>query len=121
MKLHTFLAIPAPLLASCVSLDYDLTEVALPISAKPEPEGGGEVLPFRIERKNVLWIHGLAGQSEPDVSELVNEAAAGYDRIAGFRGSQVSSGHGWFITHLSLTLVRMKGVVIEGQLVRDRP
>jgi len=121
MKYNAVLPATSLLLASCVSLDYDLTEVALPISAKPEPEGGAEVVPFRIESKNVLWIHGLAGQSEPDVAELVNEAAAGYDRIAGFRVTQGSSGHGWFLTHLSLTLVRMKSVVIEGQLVRDQP
>ena len=119
MPLRPALLLATALCAGCVSLDYDLSAIPVPISAKPEPAGEAEVVPFRIERKNVLWVHGLAGQSEPDVTALVTEAAAGYDRIADFRVYQASSGHGWFITHLSLTLVRMKTVVIEGQLVKD--
>ncbi|MCA8943144.1 MAG: hypothetical protein KDB80_11340, partial [Planctomycetes bacterium] len=108
----------ALLLAACGSLHYDLSSVPIPISAKPA-EPGAHVDPLHIESKNVLWVHGLFGQSEPDVTALVTEAAAGYDRIAGFRVVQSGSFHDWLLTHLSATLVRMKTVRIEGQLVRD--
>ena len=56
---------------------------------------------------------------QPDVAGLVTEAAEGYDRIADFRIRQSGSFHDWLLTHLSATLVRMKTVVITGQLVRD--
>lgn len=118
MKLSACLLV-ATLSVGCVSLDYDLSSVAVPISAKPAEPGVGVVEPFTIEAKNVLWVHGLAGQSQPDVAELVAEKAQGYDRIAGFRVKQKSGFHHWLIAHLSLTLVRMRTVVIEGELVRD--
>lgn len=105
--------------AGCASLDYDLSTVPLPISAKPADSSAAEVVPFTIEEKNILWVHGL-GRSQPDVAALVSEAAHGYDRIAGFRVTQGAAFHDWLVSHLSLTLVRMKSVVIEGQLVRDR-
>ena len=110
----------ALLSVSCVSLDYDLATVPVPVSAKPA-EVGGEVEPFRIEATNVLWVHGLFGHTPPppDVAELVAEKAQGWDRIAGFRVRQEGRFHQWLATHLSLTLVRMRTVVIEGQLVRD--
>ena len=67
----------------------------------------------------VLWAHGLFGQSEPDVAKLVSDAARGHDQIA-FR-VRVSAGfHDWLLTHLTATLVRVKTVVIEGQLVKDK-
>jgi hypothetical protein len=106
-------------LASCGALQYDLSAVAMPISAKPAAPGSGRVEPFVIERKSVLWVHGLFGQSAPDIAALVAEAGRGHDRIAGFRVQQAGGFHDWLITHLTLTLVRMKTVVIEGPLVRD--
>lgn len=107
------------LFAACAPLTYDLSTVSVPISAKPAEAGASEVVPFRIKEQNTLWIHGLGGQSMPDVAALVEEAAQGYDRIAGFRVKQEGGVSHWALTHLSLTLVRMKRVVIEGQLVRD--
>jgi hypothetical protein len=107
-------------LAGCVSLDYDLSTVPIPVSAKPAIPEDGEVEPFTIEAKNYLWVHGLFGESTPDVAALVAERSKGYDRIVGFRVQQTSNIHQWLLTHLSLTLVRMRTVVIEGQLVRDR-
>ena len=107
------------LTSSCVSLDYDLSEVRVPISAKPAEAGASEVVPFRIQERNTLWVHGLFGQSMPDVVALVAEQAEGYDRIANFRVSQVGTVGSWFETHLTLTLIRSKRVVIEGELVRD--
>ena len=103
--------------SGCVSLDYDLSPVPLPIDAKPSTDAGAE--DFRIEAKNVLWLHGLFGHEEPDVAALLSERAEGYDHVAGFRVRQTSNVHQWLLTHLSLTLVRMRTVVIEGQLVRS--
>lgn len=106
--------------ASCMSLEYDLSSVPVPIEAKPvdASTSGLEVEPFEIEARNVLWLHGLLGHSEPDVARLVAERAEGWDRIAGFRVRQESNIHHWLATHLSLTIVRMRKVVIEGQLLR---
>jgi len=107
--------------ASCVSLDYDLSGIPVPISAKPAEDPAAEVVPFELEARNILWVHGAFGHREPDVAALVAEAAEGYDRIAGFRVRQTSNLHQWLATHLSLTIVRMRTVVIEGQLIRDAP
>lgn len=103
---------------ACVSLDYDLSSIPVPVSAKPADPDAGEIEPFTIEAKNVLWVHGLFGRSSPDITALVLEESKGYDSIAGFRVQQKSNFHQWLLTHLSLTLVRMRTVVIEGQLVR---
>lgn len=105
--------------SACLTLDYDLAGVPVPVSAKPEPPGAAVAEPFRIEGRNVLWLDGLAGHSQPDVAALVTERAAGYDRIADFRVSQETNIHHWLLTHLTLSLVRMRRVVIEGVLVRD--
>ena len=102
-------------LGGCASLDYDLSAVPVPVSAKPAPDGDGE--PFRLEGKSVLWLHGLAGHSQPDVAALVAAASAGHGAITDFRVRQSASFHDWLITHLTLTLVRMKTVVVEGRLV----
>lgn len=110
----------ALLAGGCVSLDYDLSSVPVPVSAKPADPGQGEVEPFRIEARNVLWLDGLFGHETPDVAALVAARAQGYDRIADFKVSQETNIHQWLLTHLSLTLVRMKTVVIEGELVRER-
>jgi hypothetical protein len=111
----------ALLATACVSLDYDLASVPVPVSAKPAEAGAGEVVPFRIEARNVLWFDGLFGRSTPDVAALLAEKARGYDAIADFRVGQETNGHQWLLTHLTLSLVRMKTVVIRGQLVRNPP
>ena len=109
----------ATLATACVAFDYDLSSVPIPVSAKPAEPGSGEVVPFRAEARNVLWFDGLFGHTPPDVAALVQEHARGYDRIAAFKVGQDTNFHQWLLTHLSLTLVRMKTVVIEGELVRD--
>lgn len=109
----------ALLISGCVSLDYDLTSIPIPISAKPADASAGEVEDFEIEAKNVLYFHGLFGHEQPDVTALLAAEATGYDRIAGLRVSQSSNFSQWLLTHLSLTLIRMRTVVIEGQLIRD--
>ncbi len=103
------------LLTSCSSFEYDLASVPFEVSAKPAASSSGS---FRIEKKSILWAHGLFGESNPDVAALVSAAGKDHQRIAGFR-VRVSAGfHDWLITHLTLTLMRMKTVVIEGQLVK---
>ena len=104
---------------ACVTVDYDLSSVPVPVSAKPAEPDAIEAVPFRVEARNVLWFDGLFGRSTPDVAALLTEEARGHDRIADFRVSQETNFHQWLLTHLSLTLVRMKTVVIRGQLVRD--
>ena len=117
---HPFVALTLlPLAFGCVSLDYDLSAVPIPVSAKPAVPGEVTAERFRIEAKNVLWVNGLFGRSTPDVAALVVERAQGYDRIADFKVSQETNVHQWLLTHLSLTLVRMRTVVIQGQLIRD--
>ena len=110
----------ALLATACLSLDYDLSGVPMPISAKPAEPGVAEAVPFRIEARQQLFLDGLFGRSTPDVAALVTEAGQGYDRIARFRVKQTTNVHQWLLTHLSLSLWRMKTVVIEGELVRDR-
>src|SRR6185503_4241985 len=53
---------------ACVALDYDLASVPIPVSAKPAEAGSGEVVPFRVEARNVLWFDGLFGHTPPDVA-----------------------------------------------------
>jgi len=103
--------------AACVSLDYDLSSVEVPISAKPAAPGDGPAEPFRLEARNVLWFHGLFGHEQPDVAAMVERVARDGKRIAGFRVEQTSNVHQWLLTHLSLTLVRMRTVVVSGELV----
>jgi hypothetical protein len=121
--MNSFSRVLVPLLAlhagACVTVDYDLSSVPVPVSAKQAEPGTAEAVPFRIEARNVLWFDGLFGRSTPDVAALVTKEARGYDRIADFRVSNETSFHQWLLTHLSLTLVRMKTVVVRGQLVRD--
>ncbi len=101
-----------------MSLDYDLSTVPVPVSAKPAK---GPAEPFEIEARRVLRAHGLFGRKTPDVAALLREESEGYDRVAGLRVCQESNFHQWLLTHLTLSLVRMRTVVIEGELVRDEP
>ena len=110
----------APLAAACLSLDYDLSSVPIPVSAKPAEPGAAEVVPFRVEARQQLFLDGLFGRTTPDVAALTTEASQGYDRIARFHVKQTTNIHQWLLTHLTLSLWRMKTVVIEGELVRDR-
>ena len=91
----------------------------VPVSAKPAEPGAGEVVPFRLEVRQQLFLDGLFGRSTPDVAAHVTEAAQGYDRIARFEVKQTTNIHQWLLTHLTLSLWRMKTIVIEGELVRD--
>ncbi len=107
------------LTGGCGTIEYDLSTVPIPVSAKPADPNSGTIVPLEIEKKSILWVHGLLGQTSPDVAAFVAEAAHGYDRIAGFRVSVSAGFHDWLLTHLSGTLARFKTVSIEGHLVKD--
>ena len=109
------------LLASCSSISYDLKNVPFPVSASPASDESAEREPFEITGKSVMWVHGLFGESQPDVASLLREHCGECDGVAEFRVEVGTSGHDWFMTHLTLSLVRMKTVTIRGEkLTRSR-
>ncbi|MBK8097434.1 MAG: hypothetical protein IPK26_10020 [Planctomycetes bacterium] len=102
------------LAAACQPLTYDLAAVPTSISARPPSAGEGPGEAFTLTAKNVLWVHGLFGHAQPDVAGLVAGVAQGSGGIADFRVVQAGSFHDWFLTHLTLGLMRMKTVTITG-------
>ena len=106
---------------ACSSLEYDLSRIPIPVSAKPVTGQPNLVDPLVLQSKSILWVHGLFGQSNPDFAAEIAEAAKGYDRIADFR-VEVSTGfHEWLVTHITASLIRMKTVRVTGHLVKDIP
>lgn len=108
--------VPITLLAlgACSSLHYDLGSVPYPVSAAPAPPHT-PLEPFVATGKSVLWVHGLLGESQADVAALLREACAPCAGVANFRASSSASFHDWFLTHLTLGLVRMKTVTVSGE------
>ena len=105
--------------AGCTSLRYDLTPVPFPVSASPAPmDAKAEV--FETTRKSVLWVHGLFGESQPDVAELVRISAEPCLGVANFRAVASTSLHDWLVTHLTLGFVRMKTVTVSGERLTAR-
>lgn len=118
-KLLMWIVLPG--LIGCGTLEYDLSSVPVPVSAKPADAADGPAQPLLLTAKNILWVHGLFGHTMPDVAEQLTEASRGYDRIANFRVRTGPGFHDWLITHLTLSLIRMKTVVISGELVGGPP
>ena len=108
------------LLAGCSSLAYDLSTVPFPVSASPTVDESAEREPFEIRSKSVLWAHGLFGTDQPDVASLLREHCGACDGVAEFRVEVGASGHDWFLTHLTLGLMRLKTVTIRGQKLTRR-
>lgn len=108
----------AILLSGCQSLRYDLDAVPVPVSAKAPAAGEPKGEAFTRKEKDVLWFHGLFGRSRADVPAMVTEAAQGAESVASLRVTMAGSFHDWLLTHLSLGLVRMKTVTVEGVAVR---
>lgn len=108
------------LLNACSSLEYDLAGLPFPVSAQPAADRVATE-PFVLEDKSILWVHGLFGESNPDVAELLAEAGAGRHGIANFRVTRSGGFHDWLVVHLSLTLVRMKSVTIQGEWLLEAP
>ncbi len=101
------------LTAACSSLRYDLASVPFPVSASPAPLGVA-TQSFTTAGKSVLWVHGLFGDSQPDVAALVRDACGECAGVANFRATAGASFHDWLVTHLTLGLVRMKTVTVAG-------
>ena len=108
---------PILLLAACSSFSYDLTPVPFPVSARPAPPGAGQGTPFSIVAKNTMWVHGLLGESQPDVAALLQQECGDCDGVVDFRVEVATSGHDWVFTHLSLGLIRLKTVTISGRRI----
>lgn len=104
-----------PALAACHSLDFRLDGVPFPVSASPAGSFAGKVEPFEVKARSVLWVHGLLGQTRPDVAALVREAGGDCQAMVDFRVTAGASVHDWIITHLTLGLVRSKSVTITGK------
>lgn len=104
------------LCSACGSLKYDLSDLDFPLRAGPAP-AGSTTRPFALKSKSILWVHGLAGHRQPEVAEQIRALEPGPGGIANLRVTQGASFHDWLLTHLSLTLVRMKTVRIEGVVV----
>jgi hypothetical protein len=104
--------------AACSSVHYDLGQLPFPVSASPvRGDAAGDR--FVLHEKHVLWVHGLAGESQPDVQGQLLANLLPCAGIADFRVSTGASFHDWLVTHLSLGFVRMKTVTVTG--VRIRP
>lgn len=104
------------LLASCSSMRYDLEGVTFPVHASANAYGEGEE--FELTSKYVMYIHGLFGEKQPKVAELLQEHCGDAKAVTDFRVSATASIFDWLGTHLSLGLVRLKTVSVTGRVVR---
>ena len=101
-------------LATFAAASFDLASVPFPVSASPAPLGVA-TQSFTTAGKSVLWVHGLFGEDQPDVAQLVREQCGDCAGVANFRVSVAGSFHDWLLTHLTLGFVRMKTVTIRGE------
>ncbi|MEZ6037952.1 MAG: hypothetical protein R3F29_10755 [Planctomycetota bacterium] len=111
MKRPLSIVLLLALLTACSTLRYDLAPVPFPVSASPGQ--GGE--PFELIGKQVLWVHGLLGEKQPDVAAMLTEHCGDAAGVTDFRVSAGASIWDWLGTHLSLGLVRLKTVKISGR------
>jgi hypothetical protein len=107
------------LASACSTVKYELDQLPFPVSASPLRGAAAEGDRFRLQDKHVLWVHGLLGDSQPDVQGELLANLLPCAGVADFRVESSASLHDWLITHLSLGLVRMKTVTVTG--VRIRP
>lgn len=99
---------------SCASLPYDLAEVPFPVSASPAKDAAaGEA--FEIRQHYTMWVHGLFGESKPDVAAELTKACNPCATVTDFRVTVSAGFHEWLVTHLTLGFVRMKSVTISGR------
>lgn len=103
------------LLGSCSSFAYDLSSLPFPVAATPATDPNVAREPFELRGKDVIWVHGLFGESQPDVAQLVREQCGDCAGVANFRVSVAGSFHDWLLTHLTLGFVRLKTVTIRGE------
>ena len=114
--MHKRIAAIAFLLAmtSCSSMRYELEGVGFPVHA--DSANGGEE--FSLKSKYVMYVHGLLGEKQPKVAELLKDHCGNAKAVTDFRVSAGASLWDWLGTHLSLGLVRLKTVTIRGRVVR---
>lgn len=104
-------------LAACAHLQYDLDRLPFPVSASAVRGAQGDR--FTLTDKHVLWVHGLLGESQPDVQGELLANVQPCTGISEFRVTSGTSFHDWLVSHLTLGLIRMKTVTVTG--VRLRP
>ncbi|MDA7936680.1 hypothetical protein N9B90_01935 [bacterium] len=106
-------------MTSCSSMHYSLEGVDYPVYASPSTDDAGEE--FSLQSKYVMYVHGLLGEKQPKVAELLNKHCGDAKEIQSVTDFRVSAGANlfdWLGTHLSLGLVRLKTVHIRGRVVR---
>lgn len=111
LRLAPFAALAA---AACSSFAYDLRGVPFPVSAQPIGPGSE---PFEADAKSVMWLHGLFGESSPDVAAMLQDAAGPCTGVGQFRVVVAATFHDWLVTHVTLGLVRMKTVTVRGERI----
>lgn len=105
---------------ACSTLRYDLTGLPFPVHATPAVTADGATELFARTGKQVLWVHGLLGEQQPDVAALLRDGVAGGSGVADFRAAATATFHDWLVTHLTLGFVRMKTVTVSGQRLPPR-
>lgn len=96
-----------------MSLQYDLDGLPFPVSASPV-HGARGTEPFEITAKHTMYVHGLLGDSQPDVRQLLLDHCIPTAGIADFRVTSGANIFDWLGSHLSLGFVRLKTVKITG-------
>jgi hypothetical protein len=104
------------LTSACTNVRYDLGDLPFPVSASPVRGAHGDR--FVLHDHYVLWLHGLAGERQPDVAGGLLANCLPCAGIADFRVETSSSFHDWLITHLTLGFVRLKTVTVTGMRLR---
>ena len=100
---------------ACSSVRYDLDAVPCPVRADAGPDGGE---PFALKSKYVIYVHGLLGEKQPQVGDLVAAECDGAKEVSDFRVSAGPNLWDWLGTHLSLGFVRLKTVHVTGTVHR---
>jgi len=108
------------LLAGCGSFAYDLASLPFPVLASPNTDPALQAEPFERRGKHTLYLHGLLGETQPEVAAVVREAVGDAEGVANFRVQVAASLHDWVITHLTLGIARLKTVTIRGERLSAR-
>ncbi|MGC6488808.1 MAG: hypothetical protein ACON4Z_14270 [Planctomycetota bacterium] len=103
------------LVTACSSMRYDLDAVPCPVRADQGPAGGET---FALKSKYVMYVHGLLGEKQPPVGDLVAAQCEGAKEVTDFRVSAGPNLWDWLGTHLSLGFVRLKTVNVTGTVHR---
>lgn len=114
-----FLFLACAVTTGCATVRFDLDRLPFPVSASPYRGDPQLADRFTMQEKHVLWLHGLVGETQPDVQGQLLANCLPCAGLADFRVSTTTTFHDWLVTHLTLGFVRMKSVTVTG--VRIRP